>query len=130
VGQSRRCRKIVTVVKIAKAGMRVRISLRIDGTASTHRDRQTILISVNSHNTQSGSARRCRRCRFKSALQQILLQKSFCIDHHKLSEPYAGRSNNHLRGYIICDELTGGLGNALKVTSVGDCGSVRLFAGN
>src|SRR6266851_5140216 len=43
------------VVKIGKAGMRIRTSLGIDGTASTHRNRQTILISVISHSTQPGS---------------------------------------------------------------------------
>jgi hypothetical protein len=60
----------------------------------------------------------------------MLLQKSFCIDQHKFSGPYARRSNNHLRDYIICDELTGDFGNGLEVTSVGDCGSFGLFAGN
>jgi hypothetical protein len=32
---------------------------------------------------------------------QILLQKSFCVTQYKFSGPYARRSNNHLRGYII-----------------------------
>jgi hypothetical protein len=31
----------------------------------------------------------------------IPLQSSFCIDQHKFSGPYARRSNNHLRDYII-----------------------------
>jgi hypothetical protein len=64
------------------------------------------------------------------AYWQILLQKSFCIDDHKFSGPYARRSNEHLRDYIICDELTGDFGNGLEATSVGDCGSVGQFAGN
>ena len=65
-----------------------------------------------------------------SAKWEILLQKSFCIDQHKFSGPYARRSNNHLRDYIICDDLTGGFGNGLEATLVGDCGSFSLFAGN
>ncbi len=44
----------------------------------------------------------------------ILLQKSFCIDQHKFSGPYARRSNDHLRDYIICDELTGDFGNRAR----------------
>jgi hypothetical protein len=64
---------------------------------------------------------------FSSAIRviawQIPLQKSFCIDQHKLSGLYARRSNNHLRDYIICDELTGDFGYVLVATSVGDCGS-------
>ena len=60
----------------------------------------------------------------------ILLQKSFSIDQHKFSGPYARRSNNHLRDYIICDELTGDFDNGLQATSVGDCGSFGQFAGN
>src|ERR1700730_18831236 len=61
---------------------------------------------------------------------QILLQKSFCIDQHKFSGPYSRRSNNHLRDYIICDELTGDFGNGLEATSVGDLRLVCQFAGN
>jgi hypothetical protein len=34
-------------------------------------------------------------------LWQILLQKSFCVTEDKFSEPYAQRSNNYLRDYII-----------------------------
>jgi hypothetical protein len=40
------------------------------------------------------------------------------------------RSNNHLRDYIICDQLAGDFGNGLEATSVGDCGSFGQFAGN
>jgi hypothetical protein len=58
------------------------------------------------------------------------LQKSFCIELHKFSGPYARRSNNHLRDYVICDELTGDFGNGLEATLVGDCSSFTLFAGN
>ena len=65
-----------------------------------------------------------------SDLPRILLQKSFCIDQHKFSGPYARRSNNHLRDYIICDELTGDFGNGLEATSVGDLRLVSQFAGN
>jgi C4-dicarboxylate-specific signal transduction histidine kinase len=36
-----------------------------------------------------------------------VLQKSFCIDQQKFYGLYARRSNNNLRDYIICDELTG-----------------------
>jgi hypothetical protein len=60
----------------------------------------------------------------------ILLQKSFCIDQHKFSGPYARQSNNHLRDYLMCDELTGDFGIGLEATSVSDCGSFGLFAGN
>jgi hypothetical protein len=60
----------------------------------------------------------------------ILLQKSFCVHQHKFSGPYARRSNNHLRDYISCDELTGDFGNGLEATSLGDCGLFGLFAGN
>src|SRR2546430_2465188 len=45
--------------------MRIRTSLEIDGTASTHRNRQTILVSVNSHSRASPRKARCvkfRRC--------------------------------------------------------------------
>jgi len=31
----------------------------------------------------------------------IVLQKSFCFAEYKFSGPYARRSNNHLRDYII-----------------------------
>jgi hypothetical protein len=40
------------------------------------------------------------------------------------------RSNNHLRDYVICDELTGGFGNGLEPTSIGDYSSIALFARN
>src|SRR6266404_7640491 len=36
-----------------------------------------------------------------SAVEGILLQKSFCITDCKFSGPYVRRSNNHLRDYII-----------------------------
>src|SRR6266478_6362196 len=48
---------------------------------------------------------------------QILLQKSFCFTEHRFSGPYARRSNNHLRDYIIQRELTGDFGNGLEATS-------------
>jgi len=64
------------------------------------------------------------------AFWPILLQMSFCIDQYKFSGPYPRRSNNHLRDYIICDELTGDFGNGLEATSVGDSGSFGQFAGN
>jgi hypothetical protein len=57
-----------------------------------------------------------------SALPQILLQKSFCIDQDRFSGPQARRSNSHLRDGKICDDLTGDLGNGLQTISVGDCG--------
>jgi hypothetical protein len=60
----------------------------------------------------------------------ILLQKSLCVGQHKFSGPCARRSNNHLRDYMFCNELTGDFGNGLEATSVGDCGSFGLFAGN
>jgi hypothetical protein len=31
---------------------------------------------------------------------------------------------------MICDQPTGDFGNGLEATSVGDCGSFGLFAGN
>jgi hypothetical protein len=65
-----------------------------------------------------------------SVAEVILLQKSFCVGQHNFSGLYARRSNNHLRDYMFCDELTGEFGNGLKATSVGDCGSFGPFAGN
>jgi hypothetical protein len=35
------------------------------------------------------------------ACWQILLQKSFCVHQNKFFGPYARRSNNHLRDYMI-----------------------------
>jgi hypothetical protein len=63
-----------------------------------------------------------------SGLTPILLQKSFYIDQHKFSGPR--RSNNHLRAYIICNELIGDFGNGLEATSVGNCCSFCQFARN
>jgi hypothetical protein len=60
----------------------------------------------------------------------IVLQKSFCVGQHKFSGPCARRSNNHLRDYMFCYELTGAFGNGLEMTSVGNCGSFGPFAGN
>ena len=77
-----------------------------------------------------GTFETCRRTQKMSAIRGILLQKSFCIDQHKFSGPYARRSNNHLRDYIICDELTGDFGNGLEATSLGDLRLVCQFAGN
>jgi hypothetical protein len=66
-----------------------------------------------------------------SASASIVLQNSFCIDQHKFSGPYVRRSNNDLRDSTLSrDELTGDFGNGLDETSVGDCGSFGLFAGN
>ena len=79
-------------------------------------------INSNTSGHRSGSA--------DVRIWRILLQKSFCIDQHKFSVPYARRSNKHLRDYIICDELTGDFGNGLEATSAGDCGSFCQFAGN
>jgi hypothetical protein len=39
-----------------------------------------------------------------------------------------GYPNDHLRDYVICDQLTGGFGNSLEATSNGVCSSVALFA--
>jgi hypothetical protein len=36
-----------------------------------------------------------------SAVPPIVLQKSFCVTEYKFSGPYARRSNNDLRDYII-----------------------------
>ena len=65
-----------------------------------------------------------------SAIVRILLQKSFYTDQHKFSGPYARRSNNHLRDYVICGELPGGFGNGLEATSTGDGSSFAPFARN
>ena len=64
-----------------------------------------------------------------SGFREILLQRLFCIDQHKFSGPCARRLNDHLKDYIICDELTGDFGNRLEATSVGDCISFAQFAG-
>jgi hypothetical protein len=48
----------------------------------------------------------------------------------QISRTDARRSNNYLRNYAICDELTGDFGNGLEPTLVGDCGAFGLFAGN
>jgi hypothetical protein len=56
--------------------------------------------------------------------------KVFCITDCKFSGPYVRRSNNNLRDYIICDELTGDFGNGLEAMSICDFGSFSLFAGN
>jgi hypothetical protein len=63
-----------------------------------------------------------------SVVRGIVLQKSFCTYQHKFSGPYARRSNNHLRDYVICDELIGGFGNGLEATSTGDGSSFAPFA--
>jgi hypothetical protein len=58
------------------------------------------------------------------------LQKSFCVTEYKFSGPHARRANNHLRDYIISDELTGDFGNGLEATSFGDGGLFDPFPGN
>ena len=65
-----------------------------------------------------------------SASNWIVLQKSSCTDQHKFSGPYARRSRNHLRNYVICNELTADFSNGLEATSTGDCSSFAPFARN
>src|SRR5258708_31190689 len=43
-------------------------------------------------------------------------RKSFCVGQHNFSGLYARRSNNHLRDYMFCDELTGDFGNGLEAS--------------
>ena len=61
---------------------------------------------------------------------QVLLQKSFCMTEYK----FPGRTRDDqtiLEGTTLSsDELTGDFGNGLEATSIGDCGSFGLFAGN
>ena len=79
---------------------------------------------------RQGELNPLRRAACTSAFARILLQKSFYTDQHKFSGPYARRSNNHLRDYVICGELTGGFGNGLEATSTGDGSSFAPFARN
>jgi hypothetical protein len=74
------------------------------------------IIADSSFSRSQGQSRRFGDVRASSALAlkadihhkarhvskvPILLQKSFCIDRYKFSGPYARRSTNHLRDYIV-----------------------------
>ena len=54
--------KTAIVAKIAKAGMRISISLRIDVVASAHRSRQSLLIQVKSHSRTNAAQRNVAIC--------------------------------------------------------------------
>jgi hypothetical protein len=54
--------KTAIVAKIAKAGMRISISLRIDVVAQTHRSRQSLLIPVKSHSRANAAQRNVAMC--------------------------------------------------------------------